>query len=424
LKPPQHTVAEQEILGSILTDNNCIVNVSSIITPECFYKKAHKNIYDVMLLLFDSQNEVDIITVSDKLNALGILAECGGTHYLTTLQKETFSTAKLESHCNIVLEKFKLREIIKHSQGYIEQASKNEDSGEILERVSSLPVQLIRDNTSDLAWRDVTHDVMDLIDSKIEMTGIATNIERLNKCTGGLQSGDLIILAGRPSHGKSALAMQFGQQAARDGHSVGIISLEMRPQDFALRCLANELRIDSRRLKSGNLSDVETVKLANHVGLFAEYPIRLKRMTSCTLYDVRAIARMWKRKFNMKLLIIDYLQLMDLTGGSTTNEAYGIITKGMKHLSGELDIPVILLSQLSRANEKEHRKPKLSDLRDSGNIEQDADLVIFVHNPEHDSVNDQEECLLIVAKQRNGPTGTIRTMFMKSWAGFENLVYE
>ena len=439
---PQNIEAEEAILGAILVNPSTLSTVAEYIKPESFYKPAHRYVYESMLQLFNSNERIDIVTVSDTLNFNSKLELVGGRAFINDLSYKTITTSNIKYYAKIVQEKAMKRALINAgseivSSGY--DLTSIEESLDYAER-------LIFDLASKKVTSDLTH-VKDLVMStyeKIEyrskhqgeLIGVDTGFYDLNEMTSGLQKSDLIILAARPSMGKTAFALNIAQNVAlRAKKAVAIFSLEMSKDQLMQRMLCSEAELDSRRLRTGNVEQRDFDKLVVAMNSFAEAPIYIDDTAGCNLTDLRAkCRRLAMTEKELGLIVIDYLQLMEGSGKEDRMQQISTISRGLKTLARELNVPIIALSQLSRAVESRNdKRPMLSDLRESGAIEQDADIVMFIYRDEYYKSKSEEEdetqkaankgeAEIIIAKQRNGPVGTIKLLFQGNITKFKNKI--
>ncbi|MBI5699914.1 replicative DNA helicase [Candidatus Saganbacteria bacterium] len=430
--PPQNLAAEQSVIGSLLIDKNAIVKAIEILRPDSFYRDAHRFIFEAILELFDRGEPVDLVTVTEVLRKGGKLDAVGGSVYVADLINSVPTAANLEHYAKIVEEKATLRRLIDAGTrivGSSFEAVENVD--QILDRAekSIFEIALKRSREGFHRLDEVLKSVLDKIDrlygKKENITGIPTGFADLDNLTAGFQNSDLIILAARPSVGKTALALNIAQNAAlRHKIPVAIFSLEMSKDQLAQRMLCSEAEIDALRLKTASLPDAGWKRLTRALSKLSEAPIFVDDTAAITVTEIRAKCRRLKLEKGLGLVVIDYLQLMQ-GRGRIENRVQEIseITRSLKTLARELDIPVVSLSQLSRAvMQRQDRTPMLSDLRESGEIEQTADVVIFIHrddyyNPQSEKGNLAE---IIISKQRNGPIGTVELVFRKDIAKFVN----
>jgi replicative DNA helicase len=433
LAQPQALEAEQAVLGSMLTTKEAVSKSMQWLTADHFYKTAHERIYACMIDLFEKGEPVDTISVVDRLKKKNELESVGGVFYITGLAESVPTTANVEHYSKIVLEKHLLRTLIKVSHDVSKDAFEDaQDVDQILDSAESAIF-----NISEKRLRGgfkhidpILHhafEELDKIASKPgSVTGVASGLMDLDDITSGFHPGELIIVAGRPGMGKTALALSMGRNAAvLEKTGVGMFSLEMANHQLAMRLLCAEGRVDSHLVRTGKLPKAQWKNLSIAVGSLAEAPIYLDDTPGMSVLEVRAKARRLKAEKDVGLIIVDYLQLMSGPKGSESRQQeISQISRSLKNLAKEIDLPVIGLSQLSRAVEsRSDRRPQLSDLRESGAIEQDADVVIFLYRPwvyTHDD-DDRGKAEIIVAKQRNGPTGIVEATFIDRFARFENM---
>ena len=431
--PPQVPEIESAVLGAMMQSKDAVYKVIELLEESCFYKESHRKIFSAVTSLFEKNEAVDILTVSEELKKRDLLDKVGGTYYLSECINQVTTAANVEFHAKVVLEKALLRRLIEAatkitSEGYEE----NEEAFNLLDKAEQMIFE-ISENRKRKGFtnvKPVLHDAFEMIDSyhkrKGFVTGVASGFPSLDKLTSGFQNSDLIIIAGRPSCGKTALGLNIARNAAIDYKiPVGIFSLEMAELQIGIRLLCSEAGVSSHKVRTGNLSDEYWPRLSMVVGLLSEAPIFIDDSGSLGILELRSKARRLKLENNIGLLIVDYLQLLKGTSKTENRQQeISMISRSLKALAKELNIPVIALSQLSRAIEKreiEERKPILSDLRESGAIEQDADVVIFIHRPEQYlgcKEKDKGKAEIIIGKQRNGPIGTFKLAFVKGLAKF------
>ena len=430
---PQALEAEEAVLGSMLTTKEAVSKGMQWLTANQFYKRAHESIFSCMTDLFDKGEPIDTISVVDYLKKKKELKSVGGMHYITGLAESVPTTANVEHYAKIVLEKYLLRKLIQVSHEVSKDAFEDaQDVEEILDAAESA-IFNISEKRLRGGFKHIdpilhnTFEELDKIASKPgSVTGVASGLMDLDDITSGFHPGELIIVAGRPGMGKTALALSMGRNAAiLDKTGVGMFSLEMANHQLAMRLLCAEGRVDSHLVRTGKLPKTQWKNLSIAVGSLAEAPIYLDDTPSMSVLEVRAKARRLKAEHDVGLIIVDYLQLMTGPKGSESRQQeISQISRSLKALSKEINVPVIGLSQLSRAVEsRSDRRPQLSDLRESGAIEQDADVVIFLYRPWVYSQEDDDrgKAEIIVAKQRNGPTGIVEATFIDRFARFENL---
>lgn len=430
--PPQNLAAEQSVIGSMLLDKNAVVRGIELLHPDSFYRDAHRFIYEAILQLFDRGEPVDLVTVTEELRKTGKLEMAGGSVYIADLLNSVPTAANVEHYARIVEEKAILRRMIEAGTKIVTDGfSEPDDVDQVLDQAEKMifDIALKRAREGFHKIDSVIKRVLDKIDSlygkKEAITGTPSGFPDLDQLTAGFQNADLIIIAARRSVGKTALALNIAQQVAiKHNMPVAIFSLEMSKEQLAQRMLCSEAEVDAQRLKTASLSDIGWKKLTRALGRLSEAPLYIDDSATITATEIRAKARRLKIEKGLGLVIVDYLQLMR-GRARVENRVQEIsdIARSLKTLARELDVPVIALSQLSRAVEQRpDRVPRLSDLRESGEIEQTADLVIFIHredyyNPQSERGNIAE---IIIAKQRNGPVGTIELVFRKEIAKFSS----
>ena len=432
---PRNIEAERCVLGAILLDNQLINQAVELLSHQDFYLSSHRVLFQQMESLTESSKAIDLVTLANAVDGVGQLEAIGGRSFISSLIDDVPRLTNLEHYARIVQEKSTLRRLIKHSNEIISSCYEQQDQ-----------VENVLDNAEkaifDIAESKVGAGFVSLGQlaktsfKKIEaaagqrqmVTGIASGFTRFDELTSGFQSSDLVVLAARPAVGKTSLALNVaGHAALKSEKTVGIFSLEMAADQLLLRILCSEARIDAHKLRTGFLTKEEWNKLAETLGELSSARIFIDDAPSIGLLEMRAKARRLKAESGLDLLIVDYLQLVSGGGGRNDNRQQEIstISRGLKALAKELDIPVIALSQLSRAPEQrtgDHR-PQLSDLRESGSIEQDADLVAFIFREEMYKATEENKGVaeLRIGKQRNGPTGTVKLAFLREYTRFENL---
>ena len=430
---PQSIEAEQAVLGAMLSSKDAISKALQWVRSHHFYKESHSKIFLVMSDLFDKGEPIDTISVINKLKKNKQIDSVGGAYFITGLVESVPTAANVESYAKIVLEKFMLRELIRASHELSKDAyNDRQDVGEILDAAEQTIFAITQDRLRGgfLPIDGILHETFKNLDriasNPGSVTGVASGLIDLDEITSGFQKGDLVIIAGRPSMGKTALALSIMRNAAIDFKvPVGMFSLEMANHQLAQRLLCAEGRVDSHLVRTGKLPKNQWKNLSLAVGSLAEAEIYLDDTPAITVLELRAKARRLKAEKNLGLIIIDYLQLMQGPRNiESRQQEISNISRSLKALAKELDIPVIALSQLSRAVEQrsEHR-PQLSDLRESGAIEQDADVVIFLYRSWVYSREEEEKgrAQAIIAKQRNGPIGTVNLSFIDRFARFESV---
>ena len=430
---PNNIEAEEAVLGSILINQETIYGVSELLDIEDFYRKSHRTIFKVMLDLNTTKKAIDIITLTDYLTHISKLEEVGGIAFITSLANKVPSTANLKHYINIVKEKSMLRNIV-HIAEYMENMGYDSESIDTPETVLDKAEQLLSKLTKKLVTTKVNNikeqtlnayvDIENIINHKDELLGLETGLYDLDNFLQGLKNSDFMILAARPSMGKTAFALNIASHLSiKKDTPVVFFSLEMSSNQLIHRIFSSRGLIPLFNLKSGNLDDAHTQKLIKVSNKLSQSKLIINDEIS-NLMSLRSIARKLKRENDIKLIIIDYLQLLEGTRRENRNLEISEISRSLKILAKELDIPIIALSQLSRSVEsRQVKKPMLSDLRESGSLEQDADIVMFLYredyyNPETENKNITD---VIVAKNRNGPTGTIPVYFHKEYVRFQDL---
>jgi replicative DNA helicase len=431
--PPQNLEAEQSVLGAILLDNSAMAKAMEIVIDEDFYRTAHRKVYQGMLALADRGEVIDQITLTECLKGRSELEAVGGAAYLAELVQVVPSAANIRYHCKIVREKALLRNLITTSTEVITRGYEGATAVDDLLDFAERSVFSIAQGKIDRSFTKVDQiikeslDVVDRLSKRKErVTGVPTGYYDLDDLTAGLQASDLIVIAGRPSMGKTSLALGMAQHAALQGEAVvGIFSLEMSKPQLVLRMLSSEARVDSHALRTGKLQKEDWWRLAEAAGRLEQAPIFIDDSGALTVQQMRGKARRLKAERGLDLLIVDYLQLMQgRSDAESRQQEISDISRSLKSLAKELNVPVIALSQLSRA--VENRKPPipmLADLRESGAIEQDADVVMFIYREEvYDQASERKGIAdILVSKHRNGPIGKRELFFHDRFAKFESL---
>ncbi len=437
--PPHNLEAEASVLGSALVDNEAIDRVEGLITSEVFYKEAHRKIWRAMESLRLRNEPVDLVTLSEELKKNGELDNVGGLSYLVGLSEATPTAAYAEHYAQIVAEKHMLRRLIGAAGEAMRLAY---DEAGSVEEVIDQAGRLIMD----VAVHGLRHDFQEMRElvtqaheriARLREDGnvsdlLSTGFADLDRVIGGLGPGSLNIIAARPSMGKTAFALTIAQNVALHGETpVAIFSLEMPAIDLVLRLLSSEARVDMNRIRQAHLSDRDYERLVNAAGKIYEAPIFIDDTPGLTLMEVRSRARRLATQHKIGLIIIDYMQLMSggqsSRSGENRQQEISAISRGLKSLARELEVPVVALSQLSRAVESRPNKhPLLSDLRESGSIEQDADLVVFIYRDDYYNEHSEQAGVaeIIIGKQRNGPTDTVKLQFHAAHVRFNDLARE
>jgi replicative DNA helicase len=428
--PPHSIDAEQCLLASMMLDKEMIGMAVQIIDRDSYFQADHQIIFDVLVKLYDQNRPVDAIIVRDELAKRQLLEEVGGSAYLGEILNKVPSAAHGEHYAKIVREKALLRQLIAASNDILRDAYAPHDQAELVldkaeKRIFDIASKKVGEST--VHMEKVLHEVFETIESRGQR-GIETGFFELDDMLNGLQNGEMAIVAARPSMGKTALAMNIIEHVAADSLlPCAIFSLEMSKQQLAQRMLCSRGQIDAHKLRKGMLQSHEYAHLANVVGELAKAPIWVDDSSSLTPLELRAKARRLKLQHDVKLIMLDYMQLMDNPGPENRQQQISEISRNIKAVARDLNIPVIALSQLNRASEgRDGHKPRMSDLRESGSIEQDADVVMLLHREDYYKMSDADFqpdniAEIIIAKQRNGPTGTVKLTFMNKTTRFENL---
>jgi len=436
--PPQNLDAEQSILGGILLDNDALNRVLEIVGMGDFYSEAHRKIFSAILDLYERNEPSDLITLSSILRDKGHLDGVGGEVYLASLVDGVPSAANIAYYSKIVKEKAILRGLIGAATDIL---SKSYNAGSDIDAVldeAEHAVFEISENKIKPAFSPIKEIVKDTFENieklyakKTLITGISTGFQKVDEYTSGLQNSDLIIVAGRPSMGKTAFAINIAQHVAiEDKVPVAIFSLEMSKEQLALRMLSSDGKVDSQKIRRGFVGEMDWPKLVAAAGRLSEAPIFIDDTPAISVLEIKAKARRLKAESGLDLIVLDYLQLMRGRDTSAPREQeISEISRSLKALAKELDVPVVALSQLNRQVEsRTDRRPQLADLRESGAIEQDADVIMFIYRDEvYNKSEDNPEkgkAEIIIGKQRNGPVGTAHVSFLKEFTSFENLAYD
>ena len=431
--PPQNLEAEQSVLGAILLDNAAMPKAMELLQEEDFYRTAHRKVYRAMLDLSDIGEVIDQITLTERLKAKTELESVGGASYLAELVQSVPSAANVRYHCKIVRDKSVARQLIHTSTEVLTKGYEGTSSIDDLLDFAERSVFSIAQGKLERAFspiNEIIKESLDLVDQlskrKEHVTGVPTGFIDLDDLSAGLQPSDLVVVAGRPSMGKTSLALGFATHAAIHAKSVvGIFSLEMSKPQIVLRMLSSEARVDSHGLRTGKLHKEDWWRLAEAAGKLEQAPIYIDDTGGITVQQMRGKARRLKAEKGLDLLIVDYLQLMQGRSDSESRQQeISDISRSLKALAKELNVPVVALSQLSRAVEaRKPPIPMLADLRESGAIEQDADVVMFIYREEVYDQNSVRKGIahIIVSKHRNGPIGKVDLHFHSKYAKFENL---
>jgi replicative DNA helicase len=431
--PPQSLEAEVSVLGGILLENEALNRVLEVIQEGDFYRESHRKIFAAILQLYERNEPADLITLSEVLKKREEFEAVGGIEYLNSLVNSVPTAANITYYAKIVKEKSILRKLINRATEIISQGyGGSGDVDEFLDRAERSIFEISEDRIRPSFYpiKDIIKSSFKTIEKLYEkrqlITGVPTGFAKLDELTSGLQPAELIIVAGRPSMGKTAFALNIAQHAAIEAQvPAAVFSLEMAKEQLALRMLCSEAKVDAHRLRGGFLSESDWPKLTRAAGNLSEAPIFIDDTPGLTALEMRAKSRRLKKEHNLGLVIVDYLQLMRGRPDSDTREQeISDISRSLKSLAKELNVPVIALSQLNRrVEERGDRRPQLSDLRESGAIEQDADVIIFLYRDEvySKSEDNKGKAEIIIGKQRNGPTDKFELAFLDKYTCFENL---
>jgi replicative DNA helicase len=432
--PPQNVEAEVSVLGSLLLDKDAIIKIVNVIGSDDFYKPNHEKIFKSMLELFEKREPIDLLTLSNRLEEKGELEDCGGSSYLASLANSVISAGHVEVYAKIVSDKAVLRRLIE-AAGDISVLGFDESSEVdlVLDKSEQLlfSVSQKRHKKSFIAIKPILEENFEKLDALHKdkekcLRGIRTGFVDLDYKLSGLQNSDLIIIGGRPSMGKTSLVLNIAQYVStKEGIPVGVFSLEMSKEQLVDRLLCSEAHIDSWKLRTGNLSDDDFARIGHAMASLSEAPLFIEDSAGTTVLEMRAKARRLQSEHGLGLIIVDYLQLMSGSKAESRNQEISEISRSLKGLARELNVPVIVLSQLSRQVESRigDKRPQLSDLRESGSIEQDADIVMFVYRDEYYNKDSEKKGIaeILVRKHRNGPTGEVDLAFVPDQMAFRNL---
>jgi replicative DNA helicase len=437
--PPHSVEAEQAVLGGLMLDNAAWEQVADRISEEDYYRTDHRLIFRAMSELSNQDKPFDAVTLSEWLQTRGQLEQAGGLAYLATLVRDTPTADNVKAYADIVRERSVLRQLIRVGGSLAEAAYRPEGRSTVelvdfAERsVFEIAERGDRMRRSYVPISQLMSKAMDRLDTLLHadshITGVATGLAKFDEMTAGLQPGDLVIVAGRPSMGKTSFAMNIAENAAIGGQvPTAIFSMEMSGEQLAMRMISSLGRIDQQKVRTGKLDDTDWKRVSSAISLMSRAPVFIDDTGGLAPTELRARARRLKRDHNLGLLVVDYLQLMQVPG-TRENRATEIseICRSLKSLARELKVPVIALSQLNRSLEqRDDKRPIMSDLRESGSIEQDADLIVFIYRDEvyNKDTEDKGVAEIIIGKQRNGPTGTVRSTFLGQFTRFENYASE
>jgi replicative DNA helicase len=435
--PPHSEEAEQAVIGGLMLDNSAWDQIADRLDPEDFYRFDHRLIFEAIRELSEASSPSDVVTLAEWLDKNNRLEQAGGLGYLAGLAKDTPSAANVRAYADIVRERSVLRQLIKIGGEIADSAFNPEGRGviELLDNaeqhVFRIAEQGSRSRQSYRPIKQLLREAVDRIDTLSHadstITGVATGIKEFDEMTAGLQAGDLVIVAGRPSMGKTSYAMNVVENAAiRDKIPTAVFSMEMSGEQLALRMISSLGRIDQTRVRTGKLQEEDWPRISSSIALMSDAPMFIDDTPALTPTEIRARARRLKREHDIGLIVIDYMQLMQIPG-TRENRATEIseISRSLKAIAKELRLPVITLSQLNRnLEQRPNTRPVMSDLRESGSIEQDADLIVFIYRDEvyNEDSPDKGTAEIIIGKQRNGPTGMVRATFLGRYTRFENYI--
>ncbi len=439
--PPHDLKIEESVLGALLLEQDSFGRIAEILSPEVFYAKKHQLVYEAILLLASNETPHDILSVSDQLNKMGVLEEVGGEAFLGALTATVFSTSSLLHHAQVLVDKYTSRKLISLSSEIITNAY--DESIDVKEQVEAAGAKLFeisqQDKESDfeplpLVISTAISEIKHAANQKDGLSGITSGFEDIDNMTAGWQKSDLVIIAARPAMGKTAFVLSMAKNIAVDNNiPVAVFNLEMSSVQLGKRLIANVCEISNDLIKSGKLDKEDWSRLSESIKVLDDAPLYINDTPSLSVFQLRSQARWLVKEKGVKMIIIDYLQLMNASGMGFGNreQEVSIISRSLKTLAKELRIPIIALSQLNRGVEnrqgdKNSKRPQLSDLRESGAIEQDADMVCFIHRPEYYGITIGEDGVdltgvgeFIIAKHRNGPVGDVRLDFLGEFTRFQ-----
>jgi replicative DNA helicase len=435
--PPQNIEAEQSVIGSVLLENEALPKALEILKPDDFYYGSHQQVYQCMIELFEKNEPTDLITITEILKRKNQLEEIGGASYLADLSEKIPTAANIEYYAKIVRQKSILRNLIHSATEIVSKASTAEENIEDILDFSEKTIFTIAEQNIKRSFyplkdilKSTFKNIEYLYEKKELITGVPTGFTDLDNMTSGFQSSDLIIIAGRPSMGKTAFCLNIAQYAASEANTpTAIFSLEMSKEQLALRMLCSEARVDNHKLRSGFVAESEWGKLSLAAGKLSDSKIYIDDSPGISVLEMRAKARRLKAEYGLGMVVVDYLQLMGgiRSRSDSREQEISEISRSLKALAKELNIPVVALSQLNRrVEDRVDKRPHMADLRESGAIEQDADVILFIFRDEvyhPDSEEAKGKAEIIIGKQRNGPTGEVRLTFINEYTRFEDFTY-
>ncbi len=435
--PPHNLEAEQAVLGGVLLNNDAMNQLMDILSPDDFYREANATIFEGMTLLYNESEPIDVITLSEALTRKSQLEKVGGIDYLAVLVQSVSTSAGIVYHAEIIRASSVRRQLISECSNISELCfQEQEDAEGLLEKAEQTIFNIAESQIKEgfQSLNQVIKGSMERVvkagESKGFLTGITTGFEHFDRLTAGLQPSDLIIVAGRPSMGKTALALNMGYNAAKSTKKgIAVFSLEMSRQQLGIRLLGFESRIDATRLRTGRLNKDEWQELIDSADRLSEIPIYIDDSSAISVLEMKAKCRRLKKRGELGLVIVDYMQLIQGRRSAESRQLeMSEISRGLKGLAKDLDIPVMALSQLNRkVEDRPNKRPQLADLRESGAIEQDADVIVFIYRDEFYNPQSEESrniAEIIIGKQRNGPTGSVKLTFLKELTRFENFIQE
>ncbi|OGU56721.1 MAG: replicative DNA helicase [Ignavibacteria bacterium GWF2_33_9] len=438
---PYSNEAEKAVLGAILISHRNVSRGIELLEADAFYNFSHKHIFESIQKLFEKNQSIDIVTVSEHLKNRGLLEKAGGLIYISDLAKNVANSANFEDYAKIIIEKHIKRSLIEASEQIITEA--RDESSDAIEEIDKAESRIFeiaekRLKKSHITMKQLSKDAYSIIQTlrkgDLSSQSVATGYSELDHLLGGMHNSDLLILAARPSMGKTALALSIARNVAYHNIPVAFFSLEMSANQLVIRLISAEARVDQSSINRGTISNAEESQIVDSIGVLSNLPIFVDDSASMTIMELRAKSRRLKADHGVKLIIIDYLQLINSPKSESREREISMISRSLKQMAKELEVPVVALAQLNRLVEnRPDKRPVLSDLRESGSIEQDADVVMFVNRPEYYKIKffDKEQKFptegmgeIIIGKQRNGPTGSIKLAFLKKYARFENPSYD
>ncbi|MCP4576982.1 MAG: replicative DNA helicase [Deltaproteobacteria bacterium] len=435
--PPHNLEAEQAVLGGVLLNNDAMNQLMDILSPDDFYRQANATIFEGMTLLYNESEPIDVITLSEALTRKSQLEMVGGIDYLAVLVQSVSTSAGIVYHAEIIRHSSVRRQLISECSNISELCfQEQEDAEGLLEKAEQTIFNIAESQIKEgfQGLNQVIKGSMERVvkagESKGFLTGITSGFDHFDRLTAGLQPSDLIIVAGRPSMGKTALALNMGYNAAKSTKKgIAVFSLEMSKQQLGIRLLGFESRIDATRLRTGRLKKDEWQELIDSADRLSEIPIYIDDSSAISVLEMKAKCRRLKKRGELGLVIVDYMQLIQGRRSAESRQLeMSEISRGLKGLAKDLDIPVMALSQLNRkVEDRPNKRPQLADLRESGAIEQDADVIVFIYRDEFYNPQSEESrniAEIIIGKQRNGPTGSVKLTFLKELTRFENFIQE